>query len=382
MKELLILGSTGSIGCNTLEVLQDLEGTHRLVGLSGHGNPDRLIEQALRYKPAVVGVTQREAEEKVHRDLKNSGIRVLGGRDVLSELIELLDPDVVLVAVSGSAGLKPSMTAVERGKRLALANKESLVMAGHLLMPAAKERGAEILPVDSEHSAVFQALRGERRREIEKIYLTASGGPFVDLPLEALRNVTPEAALKHPTWSMGRKITIDSATMMNKALEIVEAKWLFDLPPNRIEVLVHRQSIVHGMAEFIDGSIIAQMGIPDMKVPIRFALTFPERRPSNRRYFNLAQCSRLTFEEPDPDRFPALALGFRAAMEGGLAGTILNAANEAAVEMFLKGSIPFDEITSSVQKVMDDMENKDAPSLEEILVADDWAREETVKCFS
>lgn len=382
MKEVLILGSTGSIGCNTLEVLQDLEGTHRLVGVSGHGNPDRLIEQALRYKPAVVGVTQGSAEEEVRRGLKNSGIRILGGHTVLCDLIESLDPDIVLVAVSGSAGLKPSMTAVDRGKRLALANKESLVMAGHLLMPAAKERGAEILPVDSEHSAVFQALRGEQHMEIEKIYLTASGGPFVDFPLEKLRNVTPEAALKHPTWNMGRKITIDSATMMNKALEIVEAKWLFDLPSDRIEVLVHRQSIVHGMAEFVDGSIIAQLGIPDMKVPIRFALTFPERKPSNRRYFDLTQCSRLTFEEPNPDRFPALDLGFRAAKEGGLSGTVLNAANEAAVEMFLKGSIPFDEITSSVHKVMEDMENKDAPSLEEILTADEWAREETVKCFS
>jgi 1-deoxy-D-xylulose-5-phosphate reductoisomerase len=345
-------------------------------------NHELLIRQAKKFRPEVVGVIGSASEKEVGRALDGTGIQVLGGPEALCDLIDRVDPDIVLVAVSGAKGLFPSLRAVSRGKRLALANKESLVMAGHLLLEAASESGAEIIPVDSEHSAVYQALKGENRESINRILLTASGGPFVDLSAEALHEVTPEAALRHPTWNMGTKITIDSATMMNKALEIVEARWLFDVPPEKIEVIVHRQSIVHSMAEFIDGSIIAQMGNPDMKVPIQYALTYPERLPSERRYFSTRDWSALTFEEPDRERFPALDLGFRAAREEGLAGTVLNAANEAAVDLFLKGSIKFDEITPYVGQAMDEMENKANPTLEEILAADRWAREKTYNWVS
>jgi 1-deoxy-D-xylulose-5-phosphate reductoisomerase len=380
--KVLILGSTGSIGCNALEVLRDLEETHEVVGISGHSNHALLIEQAGRAHPCAVGVTDPAAESIVRKALKGTGIKVLSGENTLCDLIDLLEPHIVLVAVSGAVGLYPSLAAVEQGRRLALANKESLVMAGHLLTRIAADKGAEIIPVDSEHSAVFQALRGEDRASIRKIILTASGGPFIDYSPEKLKGVTPAEALKHPTWEMGTKITIDSATMMNKALEIVEARWLFDLPPDKIDVVVHRQSIVHGLAEFTDGSLIAQMGIPDMKVPIRFALTYPARSCTDRNYFDPERCAKLTFEAPDRSRFPALSLGFRAAHEGGLTGVVLNAANERAVDLFLKGEITFVEITSIVEEVMLSMENRSAPSLEEIRHADQWAREETLRCTS
>jgi 1-deoxy-D-xylulose-5-phosphate reductoisomerase len=255
-------------------------------------------------------------------------------------------------------------------------------MAGHILMEAAAQNNAEIIPVDSEHSAIFQALQGENTERIRRIILTASGGPFVDLPSEEFRYIMPQDALKHPTWSMGKKITIDSATMMNKALEIVEARWLFNLPADKISVVVHRQSIVHSMVEFVDGSVIAQMGTPDMKLPIRLAFTYPDRFPLNRSYFDLDRCARLTFEEPEEKKFPALSLGFKAARAEGLAGTVLNAANESAVDLFLKGTISFDDITRGVIAVMNGMNNRDNPSLEEILAADRWAREETNKWFS
>jgi 1-deoxy-D-xylulose-5-phosphate reductoisomerase len=236
--------------------------------------------------------------------------------------------------------------------------------------------------VDSEHSAIFQALRGEDRQEVSRILLTASGGPFIDLSKEELCSVTPEDALKHPTWEMGSKITIDSATMMNKALEIIEARWLFGIPAERIEVVVHRQSIVHSMVEYIDGSIIGQMGTPDMKVPIRFALTYPERSRANKRYFDIEKFSCLSFEPPDLARFPAVSLGFRAALEGGITGAVLNASNERAVDLFLKGDISFDEITGSVKNVMDRMTNKSAPTLEDVFSADQWARKELDRCIS
>lgn len=382
MKSVLVLGSTGSIGVSSLEVLSEQRATHNIIGLSCYANHEVLVAQALETRPAAVGVTHPGAEEKVRQALNGSGIDVVGGEEASVALIERLDPDMVLVAVSGAKGLFPSMAAVEQGKRLALANKESLVMAGHLVTASAQKNGAEILPVDSEHSAVFQALRGEDHGEVSRIILTASGGPFVDLPRDKLGRVTAEQALKHPTWEMGTKITIDSATMMNKALEIVEARWLFDLPADRIDVVVHRQSIVHSMVEFTDGSIIAQMGSPDMKVPIQYALTHPERLATDRRYFEPGRWPALTFEKPDFDRFPSLELGFRAAREGGLMGTVMNAANEAAVDLFLKGAIKFDEITPYVGRVMERLENRGDPDLGTILSADQWAREELHKCTS
>jgi 1-deoxy-D-xylulose-5-phosphate reductoisomerase len=377
VKRVAILGATGSIGRSALEVLAEHETTHRVCGIACLRNHELLVRQAHEFGPEAVAIIDPAAGERAGRALEGTGIPVLSGEDALCELIDRLDPDIVLVAVSGAKGLFPSLKAASMGKRIALANKESLVMAGHLLLKAADDSGAEIIPVDSEHSAIFQALNGERRESVNRILLTASGGPFVDRSAQALRDVTPEAALKHPTWNMGRKITIDSATLMNKALEIVEARWLFDAPVEQIEVVVHRQSIVHSMVEFRDGSIIAQMGNPDMKVPIQYALTYPDRVSTRRRYFSVENWSTLTFEKPDRERFPALDLGFRAAREEGLAGTVLNAANEAAVELFLKGAIKFDEITPYVGQIMDKMENKANPTLEEILAADRWAREVT-----
>ncbi len=382
MKKVLVLGSTGSIGCNAIEVLRELKASHIPVGLSGHSNSTLLIKQAREIMPSAVGVTDPAAEAKVREELGRTGIRILSGAESLCGLIDLLEPDIVLVAVSGTSGLAPSLMTLHKGKRLALANKESLVMAGHLLTEASGISGSELLPVDSEHNAVFQALGGEDRSFVNRIILTASGGPFVDLPAEKFKSVTPLEALKHPTWNMGKKITIDSATMMNKALEIVEAKWLFDMHPSKIEVVVHRQSIVHGMAEFTDGSIIAQMGMPDMKVPICHAMTYPARFRSGKQHFFPASFSELTFEEPDDNKFPAIRLGYRAANEGGLAGTVLNAANEIAVDLFLKGNITFDEITRIVERVMDLTENKASPSFAEISAADMLARKEALKCSS
>ena len=382
MKEVLLLGSTGSIGRNTLKVLDERSDTHRVSGLSGHANHGLIIEQAMHYGPRAVAVTDNQAYPLVKEALASRDIDVIGGRGALVELIDRLAPDVVLVAVSGAVGLLPSLETVKRGLRLALANKESLVMAGHLLMPLANETGAEILPVDSEHSALFQSLLGGRRAEMKRLFLTASGGPFVDLDAEALSEVRPEDALRHPTWDMGRKITIDSATLMNKALEVIEARWLFDCPVDQIEVIVHRQSILHGMAEFTDGSILAQMGLPDMKVPIQYALTFPRRAPSDRCYFDLDRFATLTFERPDTSRFPGLELGFRAAREGGLTGTVLNAANERAVELFLEGKLSFVDIPKGVAHVLDRLDNTSAPSLDAVLAADRWARKEITAWFS
>jgi len=378
----VVLGSTGSVGQQALEVLRELSGSFRVTGLSGNANLALLAEQARGILPSAVAVVSPPGDSSFSsfaRDLGGIGIDLFTGPDSLTELIRLSRPDIVLHAVAGAAGLPASVAALEEGARLALANKESMVMAGHILMPLAAERGSEIIPVDSEHSAVFQTL-GNRRSDVRRIFLTASGGPFIDTPLEDLKNVRPSEALRHPTWNMGSKITIDSATMMNKALETIEARWLFDIDPDRIEIVVHRQSIVHSMVEFADGSILAQMGTPDMRVPIRYAITCPERPPADRSYFDFSKWSSLTFEPPDRLRFPALDLGFEAARRGGIAGTVLNAANEVAVGLFLEGRMTFDAIPRKVAKVMGKAERVESPGIAEILEADRWAREETVRC--
>ena len=383
MKSVIVLGSTGSVGRQALDVLKELDHSFRVVGLSGHSNHDLLLEQARKFHPAATAVASDSAEipASVRQGIADAGSTLLSGPGSPADMVKKLHPRIVLQAVTGAAGLPASIAAVEEGARLALANKESLVMAGHLLMPLARKKGVEIVPVDSEHSAVYQALRGESANSIRRILLTASGGPFIDTDSRDLKNVTPEQALNHPNWDMGNKITIDSATMMNKALELIEACWLFDCDPDCVEIVVHRQSIVHSMVEFADGSIIAQMGVPDMKVPIRYALTCPERPEGSKTYFDFDRWSRLTFERPDRSRFPAIDLGYRAAREGGLSGTVLNAANEAAVELFLGGRIPFDEISQTVAKVLDHAKNREKPTIEEILDADARAREETVKCI-
>ena len=380
MKRVVILGSTGSVGTQALDVLGGLSRSFDVVGLSGNSNALLLIEQARTFKPAAVAVAATSPTDELQSNLDRMNIGLLSGPDALVDLIQQLDPHIVVQAVSGAAGLGSSLAAIDQGARLALANKESLVMAGHLLMPLAAERGAEIIPVDSEHSAIYQCLQGQPASGARRVFLTASGGPFVDTPIDEFKKITPQEAAHHPTWNMGGKITIDSATMMNKALEIVEARWLFDLDPGQIEVVVHRQSIVHSMVEFADGTILAQMGIPDMRVPIRYALTHPDRPALAREYFDFKRWSHLTFEPHDGQRFPAVDLGFEAARKGGVHGAVLNAANEEAVGLFLKGAIPFDEISKRVSLVLGKTKHVQSPTLKEVLQADRWAREESIRC--
>ncbi len=381
MRTISVLGSTGSVGDSTFEVLPELEATHRVVSLVGNRNAARIVEQARAVRPEVIGLADEVAAEAAARELEGEGIRVIGGRDAAVEVLRACPPDLVVAAITGAAGLPSSLEAIRLGATLALANKEALVMAGHLITREARARDVAIVPVDSEHSAIFQSLHGEPSSRVRRLLLTASGGPFFDLPRSEFANVTPERALRHPTWEMGRKITIDSATMMNKALEIIEARWLFDVPSDRIDVLVHRQSIVHSMVEFVDGSIIAQLGVPSMTVPIRYALSFPDRATTQTSYFDLGKFRELTFAAPDPIRFPALDLGHRVAAELGLSGTVLNAANEVAVEWFLDRRASFDRIPHVARHVLDRLDNVPDPSLDEILDADRWARQEAERCL-
>ncbi|MHC4959884.1 MAG: 1-deoxy-D-xylulose-5-phosphate reductoisomerase [Planctomycetota bacterium] len=357
MIRLALVGATGSIGRSTLDVVRALPDRIELVGVFAGRD--------------AAGVEAVAAEFGV----RHSGLK---GSDRLPAALD--EADVVLNAASGAAGLPVSVETLRRGKRLALANKESLVAAGPLLMRLAREHGGAILPVDSEHSAVFQALQAGRREEIERVLLTASGGPFRTWSAERIASATPADALNHPTWAMGEKITIDSATLMNKALELIEARWLFDLPAERLDVVVHPQSIVHSMVEFRDGSVVAQMGQPDMRVPIQYALTWPERCDHAFTRFRVADYSELTFEEPDRQRFGALALAEKALQLGGTAGAVLNAANEVAVERFLAGDLPFPAITETVASVLEDAAIKPEPDLDDIYAADQAAREDTAKC--
>ncbi len=382
MRSVCILGSTGSVGTSTLTVLSELTATHRVVGLVASASVDAIVAQATQWRPQFVGLTDPAAAERAKPRLAAMDIEVIGGPNAATEVVRAAGADVVVAAITGAAGLASALETVRSGKRLALANKEALVMAGSLVKDLAAKSGAEIVPVDSEHSAIFQSLQGAPPKSVRRLFLTASGGPFVDLPAASFKDVTPEQALKHPTWKMGPKITIDSATMMNKALEIIEAHWLFDVAPAAIEVLVHRQSIVHSMVEFNDGSILAQLGVPSMTVPIRYAIAYPERAMTRENWFDLRRFAHLTFEAPDPGRFPALRLGLRAASEGGLAGTVLNAANEVAVARFLARDIRFDRIAETVERVLDAMRNRSAPDLDEILAADQWARKEAERCLT
>jgi len=382
MRTVAVLGSTGSVGASTLEVLRELKGTHRVTALVAHRNAARIVEQAREFRPDLIGLTDFDAARIAGRELAGEPIGVIAGPDAACEVLAETRPQVTVAAIMGAAGLPSALEAVRQGSLLALANKEALVMAGNQLTQRARASGSTIVPVDSEHSAIFQAVQGQPPNSLRKIYLTASGGPFVDLPAGDFAAVTKEQALCHPTWEMGRKITIDSATMMNKALEIIEAHWLFGLAPESIQVLVHRQSIVHSMAEFVDGSILAQMGIPSMTVPVRYALAHPDRAMTSSSYFDLERFSRLSFEAPDTARFPALELGHRVARELGLAGTAMNAANEVAVTHFLAGRAPFDAIPATVRAVLDRLNNIDDPTLEQILAGDAWAREEAERCLS
>ncbi|HEV8338136.1 MAG TPA: 1-deoxy-D-xylulose-5-phosphate reductoisomerase [bacterium] len=376
MKRLVLLGSTGSVGRQTLEVAAHL-GEVEVVALSTRRNIDLLAVQAEAWRPEVVAVEDRDAAARL-RARMGARLRVLEGAGGLAELAALPRADLVLVAVVGVAGLSPTLAALRAGRDVALATKEALVAGGALVTAEAERSGAVILPVDSEHSAILQCLSGIPREEVRRIILTASGGPFGDRPPASVYGATPEEALSHPTWKMGKKISVDSATLMNKGFEVIEARWLFDLPPERIDVVIHPQSLVHGMVELIDGSILAQVAPPDMRLPIQYALTYPRRRESPMsplRWDEGKGGVTMTFARPDAERFPALALAYHALAAGGTMPAVLNGANEAAVELFLDRRVPFGEIAALVRRTLDAHRTVASPNVDEILVADAWARE-------
>jgi 1-deoxy-D-xylulose-5-phosphate reductoisomerase len=371
-----ILGSTGSIGRNALRVIDALGEDFRVVALSAHSSVELLAEQVRRYRPQFVAVANADCAEPFRALVDGEAAEILVGPSSLTELAESDEVDTVLTAVVGAAGLPSALAAARSGKRLAIANKEPLVIAGQLLTRIARENGSTLLPVDSEHSAVFQAMQSGSATEVRKILLTGSGGPFRGATRDELESVTREQALAHPTWQMGPKITIDSATLMNKALEVIEARWLFDVPVDKVEVLIHPESIVHSLVEFVDGSVIAQLGEPDMCLPIQYALTYPKRVAGVAKPLRLQDIGQLRFERPEPEVFRALPLAYEVARTGGTAPVVFNAANEAAVENFLAGRIRFVQIMQLVEHCLDKHDVRDAASLDELLDADAWARDQ------
>jgi len=373
MKNVVLLGSTGSIGTSTIKVAEDLPAHVRLIALAAGGNAKLLVEQARRFKPGVVSINDATKVAEVQAALP--GIEVLQGTAGLLKLATLPEADIVLIAIVGTAGLQPALAAIRAGKDIAIASKEILVMAGETVMSEARKHGVRVLAVDSEHSAIFQCLDGKPASSVRNLWLTASGGPFRRTPKGEFSSITVERALKHPSWVMGTKITIDSATLFNKGLEMIEARWLFDIEMARVQVVVHPQSVVHSMVEFVDGSLLAQLSTPDMCLPIQYALTYPERVGSARVQTNFAKIGSLTFEESDPERFPALALARRAGEVGGTLPAVLNAANEAAVEAFVNRRLSFLGITETVRRVMAAHAVVPQPTLDEILAADAWARQ-------
>jgi 1-deoxy-D-xylulose-5-phosphate reductoisomerase len=378
-KGIAILGSTGSIGTQALEVIEAYPDKFDLQILTANRNADLLIEQAIKFKPAAVVIVDEGQYTKVKDALWDHDIQTYAGVDSLEQVVTYNDVDVVLTALVGYAGLKPTLAAIDAGKSIALANKETLVVAGELVTERAKQKGVNIYPVDSEHSAIFQCIVGEFHNPIEKIYLTASGGPFRGMKTNELQNVTKAQALKHPNWDMGAKITIDSASLMNKGLEVIEAKWLFNLKPEQIDVIVHPQSIVHSIAQFEDGSMKAQMGLPDMKLPIQFAFTYPERLKTDFERFNFLNYPELTFEQPDRDTFKNLNLAFKAMDLGGTAACALNAANEIAVQLFLEDKIGFLDIAEINERTMYDTSLIEKPTLQDYIATDSYARELAMK---
>lgn len=377
MKNVVLLGSTGSIGTSTIKVAQDLPDQIRLVGLAAGGNSDLLIEQTKRHQPRLVSIADA-AKVPALREALGAATEVVSGDDGLLKLATMPEADIVLIAIVGTAGLQPALAAIRAGKDIAVASKEILVMAGEIVMTEARKHGVKVLAVDSEHSAIFQCLDGKPSSSVRQLILTASGGPFRDReawPAEKFPEITVERALKHPSWVMGRKITIDSATLFNKGLEMIEARWLFDIEMARVSVVVHPQSIVHSMVEFVDGSILAQLSTPDMCLPIQYALTYPSRAGSERVQTNFAKIGSLTFEEPDHRRFPALALAREAGEHGGTLPAVFNAANEVAVEAFCNRRITFDQIPALVTATMRAHDLVPHPDLKTILAADAWARQ-------
>ncbi|HEX7569501.1 MAG TPA: 1-deoxy-D-xylulose-5-phosphate reductoisomerase [Verrucomicrobiae bacterium] len=381
MKNVVLLGSTGSIGTSTVKVAEDLPDQIRLIGLAAGGNADLLLAQTRKHRPAVISITD-PAKAKELQNTVGLSTQVCCGDEGLLKLATLPAADIVLIAIVGTAGLQPALAAIRAGKDIAVASKEILVMAGEIVMKEARKHGVKVLAVDSEHSAIFQCLDGKPTVSVRRLLLTASGGPFrsqTDWPKEKFSEITVECALKHPSWVMGRKVTIDSATLFNKGLEMIEARWLFDIEMARVGVVVHPQSIVHSMVEFVDGSLIAQLSTPDMCLPIQYALTYPDRAASDRVQTNFPKLGTLTFEEPDTERFSAILLARRAGDTCGTMPAVFNAANEVAVDAFVNRKINFPQITETVRRVMDAHEVVAQPTLEKILEADAWARREAAK---
>lgn len=377
-KKIVILGSTGSIGINTLRVIEDLRERFQVIGLAARKNIGILEKQIRKFHPRVVALVNKKSARELKGRFKNIG--VLGGKEGLMEVARLKEADLVVSAIVGASGLIPTLESIRARKKVALANKEALVMAGEIVMQEAHKRGAEILPVDSEHSAIFQCLKKEGRKKVSRIILTASGGPFFNFSFSRLKLVTPQKALRHPTWEMGKKITIDSATLMNKGLEVIEAHHLFGIDIDRIEVVIHKEAIVHSLVEFVDGTMLAHLGTPDMRLPIQYALTYPERLSISLKKLDLTKIKQLTFQKPDIKRFPCLKLAYKSAKLGGTAPAVLNASNEIAVSLFLKRKIGFIEIPKVIEKVLNRHKSVKNPTLSEILKADAWAREEALRC--
>jgi len=375
MKSIALLGSTGSIGLSTLDLVRRFPDRFRLHGLVAGQNLKRLALQVKEFSPRCVAIKNEQDVPRLRKLLRGHRVEIVWGERGAIAVATAGKVDLVLAAIVGGAGLMPTLQAVRAGKDIALANKEALVMAGEIFVEAAKTKGVQLLPVDSEHSAIFQCLQGNRREEVDKLILTASGGPFLRTPLRRLHQVTVAQALKHPNWKMGRKITIDSATMMNKGLEVVEARWEFDMEPSRIDVVVHPQSVVHSMVRYRDGSIIAQLGIPDMRIPISYALAYPHRLNGGWRPLDLTRHGELNFLPVEKKRYPALGLAYEALNEGGTMPAVLNAANEVAVNAFLEGRIHFREIHRTIEKTMLGHSAKHPRDVEEILDIDRWARE-------
>ncbi len=375
MKRVVILGSTGSIGVNTLKVIQDHPDQFQVVGLAAGSNVEKLAEQVQTFRPRWVAVGQA-SRVRAFQEWVPAQREIGVGEEGIAELASKEGVDLVIVAITGAAALKPVLAAVAKGRAIGLANKETLVMAGQLVMEEASRRGARIVPIDSEHSAIFQCLRGHPKEEVRKILLTTSGGPLKDVPAENFSSLTKNQVMNHPRWKMGPKITVDSATMMNKALEVIEARWLFGVEVDRIEILVHPEAIVHSMVEFIDGSVLAQLGVTDMRIPIQYAMTYPDRLASTLPPLNLVELKSLTFEAPKRAKFPCLDFGYSAARAGGTVPAVLNAANEACVRAFLEDGLTFAQIPVLIESVIGRHRPVPHPTLEQILEADAWAHEQ------
>ena len=378
MRNVVLLGSTGSIGTSTIKVAEDLPDRIRLLGLAAGNNAELLLDQTRKHRPEAISIND-PAKARDLRDTLGATTEVFAGAEGLLKLATLPAADIVLIAIVGTAGLAPALAAIRAGKDIAVASKEILVMAGEIVMREAREHGVNVLAVDSEHSAIFQCLDGKPSNSVRRLWLTASGGPFRTTPKGEFPGITVERALKHPSWVMGRKITIDSATLFNKGLEMIEARWLFDIEMGRVSVVVHPQSVMHSMVEFVDGSMLAQLSTPDMCLPIQYALTYPDRAASDRVQTSLAKLGSLTFEEPDPERFPALELARTAGEVGGTLPAVLNAANEIAVDAFVNRRISFPEVSAIVRHTMDRHRPVPHASLQQIFEADAWARTEAAR---